>query len=317
MKILLIKPSSLGDVVQSLPVLCNLRRHFPKAQIDWLVFKPYGDLLEDHLDIDHILSIRKPRLSLQLWKEDLLPLKAWFQKTSYDVTIDLQGLLRSGILTMLSGAKRKIGLASAREGAQLFYNETVQDTATQAALRYLQVLDHLKIPYDPLLFHLEVGVPLPPLLEGVKDYFVFHPYTRWKTKLWPWRHYQKLARSLAPQPCVLVGNGPYFPCEGENVIDLRQGLDLRTTMSVLKNAQGVVSTDSGPAHLAAALGVRTISLFGATDPLKTAPIGREAYFIQGKVPCAPCLKRVCQNHIQMACMKEISISNIMHELLLK
>jgi lipopolysaccharide heptosyltransferase I len=316
MKILIIKPSSLGDVVQSLPVLCNLRHHYPDAQIDWIVFKPYGDLLQDHPDIDHILSIRKPRFSWKIWNEDLLPLRKWLQKTSYDLVIDLQGLLRSGILTSFANSKRKIGLASAREGARFFYDEVVADTSTQAASRYLQVLDHLKIPYDPLLFRLETTASLPSGLEGREDYIVFHPYTRWETKLWAWRHYPSLAHQLAPRPCVLVGNGPWFPCEVENVIDLRQKLDLRTTMAVLKGAKAVVSTDSGPAHLAAALGVKTITLFGATDPRKTAPVGIDSAFLQGKPSCAPCLKRVCFNPIPMACMKEISVSNVVDELLL-
>ena len=311
MKILIIKPSSLGDVVQSLPVLCNLRRHYPEAQIDWLVFSPYGELLEGHPDIDHVLSIQKPKLSWSLIKADLLPLRQWFQETRYDLSIDLQGLLRSGIMTVMAGAKRKIGLASAREGASFFYDETVQDTSTHAAARYLQVLDYLKIPYDPHLFRLETLSTLPVELQEKSSYVVFHPYTRWKTKLWPWRNYQKIAQKIAPEPCVLIGNGPWFPCEGENIIDLRGRLDLKKTMKVLQGARTVLSTDSGPGHLSAALGTETISLFGATDLQKTAPVGIKTATLFSAISCSPCLKRTCKNRIPMLCMKEISVFNVL------
>ncbi len=317
MKILLIKPSSLGDVVQALPVLCHLRRHYPEAQIDWLVFSPYGELLEGHPDIDHILSIQKPQLSWSLGGEDLLPLWRWFRENKYDMSIDLQGLFRSGALTWLAGAKRKIGLASAREGARFFYNEVVQDSAVHAAARYLQVLDHLKIVYDPLLFRLQTSVELPNVLQHCSSYLVFHPYTRWKSKLWPWRNYEELARKLLPEPCVFIGNGPWFPCEGENVIDLRGQLDLKQSMKVLKESRLVLSTDSGPAHLAAALGVRTISLFGATDPRKTAPVGEKVEVIQSSVACSPCLKRECYQAISMACMKEITTLKVLDRIFLK
>ncbi len=314
MKILLIKPSSLGDVIQTLPLLCNLRRHYPEAQIDWLLFSPYGELLEGHPDIDHILSIRKPQFSWLQVKEDLLPLRQWFRENSYDLSIDLQGLLRSGILTWLAGAKRKIGLASAREGASFFYDESVPDQATHAAARYLQVLDYLKIPYDPLLFRLEPSVELPEVLRSCSSYVVFHPYTRWKTKLWPWRNYQKLAQKLAPEPCVLIGNGPWFPCEGGNIIDLREQLDLKKSLKVLKESRLVLSTDSGPAHLAAALGVKTVSLFGATDSEKTAPVGLNSQILRSELSCSPCLKRVCFHSIPMACMKEISILKVFNQI---
>lgn len=314
MKILIIKPSSLGDVIQALPVLTNLKAHDPSAEIHWLVFQPYREILEDHPDLDHLLSIERPRISWKSWSQDLLPLRRWFQKNPYDLVIDLQGLFRSGVLTSWTKSTRKIGLASAREGASRFYNEIVQDTASQASRRYLQVLDDLKIPYDPLLFRLASSADLPQALCDHSSYIVFHPYSRWKTKLWPWRHYTELARALAPLPCVMVGNGEWFPFDCENGIDLRNQLSLKVLMKVLGGAKVVLSTDSGPGHLAAALGVPTISLFGATDPLKTAPVGSKTLILQSKVSCAPCLRRECYHAEEMACMKEIRLADVLNKI---
>lgn len=314
MKILIIKPSSLGDIVQALPVLTNLRIAFPEAEIHWLVFQAYRELLEDHPDLDQVLSLDRPRISWKSVSQDLLPLRRWLKKNPYDWVIDLQGLFRSGLLTSWTDSQRKIGLASAREGSKFFYTELVDDHASQAAMRYLQVLDHLKVPYNPHLFHLTISHSLPEKIASLKDFVVFHPYSRWETKLWPWRNYSRLARQLSPFPCVFVGNGPWFPIEGENVIDLREQLTLKSLIKTLENAQVVLSTDSGPGHLAAALGVPTLSLFGATDPQKTAPVGKNTDFLTSKTPCSPCMKRSCLSHENMACMKKISVESVFEKI---
>lgn len=293
-------------------MLTGLRRKWPDAQIDWLVFEEYRPLLENHPALSHLISL--PRLRLKTWKSFFAQSRS-LALVGYDLTLDLQGLFRSGILTRLSGASRRIGLSSAREGSWIFYNERIHDTATAAAERYLQALDYLEIARAPHDFQIPSPNPLPSSLQA-GTYYVFHPYTRWRTKLWPYRNYQSLAQALSSTPCVLVGNGPWFPCESSNVIDFRNQLSIGTLKSVLAQARAVISTDSGPAHLAAALKAPTLVLFGATDPQKTAPVGSSVSILNSNLPCAPCLRRECLHTTPMQCMKDIKISNILDKLVL-
>jgi ADP-heptose:LPS heptosyltransferase len=150
------------------------------------------------------------------------------------------------------------------------------------------------------------------LLVKEKPYFVLHPYSRWTTKLWPWRNYIQLIESMPEAQFVVVGNGPWFPIgtasiTSKNVLDLREKLTLPQLISVLAHARAIVSTDSGPAHLAAALNRPTLVLFGPTDPQKTRPVGGAVTVITHPLPCAPCLKRYCRRDLPMECMSGIAV----------
>jgi heptosyltransferase-1 len=310
MKILIIKPSSLGDIVQALPVACSLKKHWPEARMDWLVFDAFAPLLEGHKALDRALVFPKKQFfHPSHWAKSRSWMRA-LRDSRYDLVIDLQGLARSGFLTWMTGAPRRIGLKSAREGAGLAYTETVSDTATAAAERYLAVLRHLEVPALPLEFGLHVPkMEIPPLVPGT--YWVLHPYSRWETKLWPWSRYEPVVRAFSEMPAVVVGQGPWFPLREGPVVDLRNRLDLRQLMVVLQGARVVLSTDSGPAHLAAALEVPTLALFGATDWKKTGPVGKKVKIQASAVFCAPCLKRHCPRwEAPMDCLKSISADDV-------
>ena len=173
----------------------------------------------------------------------------------YDMTIDLQGLFRSALMTWAAASPRRLGLLSAREGSRAAYNEFIADTAISAAERYLTCLEHLEIPVKPLDFQLTARQPLPEALNEFGPYIVLHPYSRWRTKLWPWRYYQELVSSMPERKFVLVGEGPWFPLEAPGqIVDLRGKLGIGQLVTVLDRARAVLSTDSGPAHIAGALG---------------------------------------------------------------
>ena len=320
-KILIVKPSSLGDIVQALPVATGLRRYWPETEMEihWLTFDAYEPLLRGHRAIDKLQILSKSDFRLTRWPR----LWRWIKRLraeKYDIVLDLQGLLRSGLLTWLTGAPIRLGLATAREGSTLFYTETILEPPPPAQEKYLEFLRHLGIRPDPYDFGLE---PPPLAAAGItnpslepKRYVVLHPYSRWRTKLWPWRYYQEVAAALPDVCFVLVGEGPWFPlfAPDANVIDLRGRLSLPQLMAVLRDAAAVVSTDSGPAHLAAALGAPTLTLFGATDWQKTRPIGRQATVERYPVPCSPCLKRICPQKIPMVCMSEITPAHVLRYL---
>ena len=310
-KILIIKPSALGDIVQALPVLTGLKRRWPDAQIDWIVNDSLRDILEGHPCLRQ--TVLYPR---QRWTSPARLPEIWrwgrrLREEKYDITIDLQGLLRSALMTWAANSPRRLGLLSAREGARAFYNEFIADTALSAAERYLTCLEHLEIPVRPLDFQLAARVPLPGALEGHAPYIVLHPYSKWRTKLWPWRYYQELVDSMPGHRFVVVGEGPWFPVEAVGrLVDLRGKLSLGALVTVLDRAQAVLSTDSGPAHIAGALGRAVLVLFGATDWRKTKPSGARVRIHNHALFCSPCLKRTCWRDTPVECMSLLTPEKI-------
>jgi len=204
-------------------------------------------------------------------------------------------------MTWAARSPRRIGLQSAREGARTFYNEVVADNALSAAERYLTCLEHLGIAPQPHDFQLAAHALRPAGLE--QPYLALHPYSRWRTKLWPYRHFQDLVDAMPDQRFVVVGEGPWFPIQAPGrLVDLRGKLSISQLVAVLHDAQAVLSTDSGPAHIAAALGRPTLVLFGATDWRRTKPAGRQVLIHTAGLFCSPCLKRQCWRDSQIECM---------------
>ncbi|PTY00915.1 ADP-heptose--LPS heptosyltransferase [Verrucomicrobia bacterium LW23] len=318
-RILIVKPSALGDVVQALPVLTGLKRRWPAARIDWVVNDNLAGILEGHPCLDDVLLYRRKRWTRLSAAGEMRDFARRIAAARYDIVLDLQGLARSGLMTWLTGSPRRIGLRSAREGSRLAYTEIIDDTKeANASRRYLLALQHLGIadcqPHD---FGLTATVALSPPVQRALDaaaaaaaqrqgpcssLIVIHPYSQWRTKLWPWRHVQQLVDLAPAQPFAIVGEGPWFPIHGPHVADVRGCLSLRELIAVLARADAVLSTDSGPAHLAAALGRPTLALFGATDWRKTRPAGAKVAVMTHDVFCSPCLKRHCRNSVPMACM---------------
>jgi heptosyltransferase-1 len=303
MKILIIKPSALGDIVQALPVLTGMKRRWPAAKIDWVVNDSLRGILEGHPCLNRTVLYPRKRWTTPWRIPEMWRWARALREERYDITLDLQGLMRSGLMTWASGSPRRIGLQSAREGARWAYTEVVADTAISAAERYLTCLEYLGIPVQPLDFQLEPRTPPPQELAGFGPYIALHPYSRWRTKLWPWRYYQELVDAMPEQRFVMVGEGSWFPIEAPGrLVDLRGRLSLGSLVTVLHGAKAVLSTDSGPAHIASALGRPTLVLFGATDWRKTKPSGAQVLIETKALFCSPCLKRTCWRDTPVECM---------------
>jgi heptosyltransferase I len=311
LKILIIKPSALGDIVQALPVLTGLKRRWPDAQIDWIVNDSLREILEGHPCLNKTILYPRRRWNSPSRLPEMWRWGRRLRETKYDITIDLQGLMRSALMTWAAASPRRLGLLSAREGSRAAYNEFIADTALSAAERYLTCLEHLEIPARPLDFQLTARAPLPDSLRDLGPYIALHPYTKWRTKLWPWRHYQDLVDSMPDQRFAVVGEGPWFPLEAPGrLVDLRGQLSLSTLVTVLDRAHSVLSTDSGPAHIAGALGRPVLVLFGATDWRKTKPSGSHVRIHTHALFCSPCLKRVCWRDTPVECMSLLTPQKI-------
>jgi heptosyltransferase-1 len=319
-KILIIKPSSLGDVVHSLPFLNAIRTCFPKAEIHWVIAKGLEGLLEGHPMVNKLWIINK-----DAWKKiknvkgtisEFNVLFKELKKEKFDLVVDLQGLLRSGVLTAATGAPVKVGFKEAREGSKIFYTHKVEGGRDIYAVdRYLKIADFLgcditdiRFPF-PLHFKSSIitNYSLP------EDYAVIVPGARWKTKVWPSKKFGKLSSKL-PIMTVIVGSKTDIDIANEiaalskgKAISLAGKTDLKELIEVIRNARFMVSNDSGPMHIAAALGIPVFAIFGPTDPLRTGPYGKGHTVIREDIPCAPCFKRTCND---VRCMNSLSVEKV-------
>jgi heptosyltransferase-1 len=335
-RILIIKPSSLGDVVHALPVLAALRAAYPDAYIAWLVGTAFVDLLEplagrtahsgplphgrgsDRL-LDEVIPFDRHRYG-KMWWNPVASLDFWkfvyrIRKRRFDLIVDLQGLIRSGLLSWFSGAKQRIGFADAREGAWLFYTQRVRcpDAAEHAVERNLCVARtlglHVAEPKFPLEVRDQERADARAMLAAATDgrlperFTAILPGARWPSKIWPAERFAELIDWLERPPahrCVLLG----APSDRETAAEIRRlcnsrPIDLvgRTTLrqltALLSLAEHVYCGDSGPMHVAAALARQLTALFGPTNPRKTGPYSPHARIVTNPVPCAPCYRRVC------------------------
>ena len=309
MRILIIKPSSLGDVVHALPTVNLIRRKYPQAHISWLVNDTLTSLLQRCPIIDEIIPFERRRFGSLTQLPHFRNFLAMLKGRHFDIAIDLQGLLRSGIISWATRAPRRIGLSDAREGARFFYNEIVRVPRAHAVDRYLLAAQHLGCDSTPVEFPL--GVSRSVTSEGLIG---VNPSARWATKLWGNDKFAELIRRLPSERVVLTGSA----AEREQIDKIAQGrrnltgqTDLFQLAELYRRCQVVVTNDSGPMHLAAAVGTPVVAIFGPTDPALTGPYGDRHVVLRAGVLCSPCFKDSCANKVHMECMKLITVEQVL------
>ena len=301
-EILVIKPSSLGDIVHTLPGVALLRQAFPQARIRWLVNTEWAPLLAGNPHIDEVIEFprrdfRGVRGAMRIgpWARRLR------ERAGADLILDYQGLLRSALVAKLCrGEKtRVIGLSDAREGARYFYDEAVDVAGLDHAVdRYLAlttfVTGHGEIPSAPpphpqpsfsgapFHFHLPMSFPLPqgeapPGFEPATRYIVLHPFSRGAGKSLSAEQIGEFCHALHGNPIVIVGRSETVLPEFEGVVNLLNKTTLPQLIWFLRLARYVVSVDSGPMHIAAALTPRLVSIHTWSDPRKVGPYEPEAW----------------------------------------
>lgn len=314
-KILVVKPSSLGDVVHSLPFLSALNRRFRDAEIHWAVARGLEGLLEGHPMLTKLWVMdkdrwKKPSRTLSTLRE-MLSLARGLRAERFGLAVDLQGLLRSGLITAASGAAVRVGFAEAREGSRLFYTHRVRGgREVHAVDRYLRVAGYLGCDTGLVDF----PVLADPYPVPVEEYAVLAAGARWETKKWPAEKFGELAARLPVQSVVAGGLADSSLAEtivslsGGRAVSLAGKTTLRELAGVIKGARFMVSNDTGPMHIAAALGVPVFALFGPTSPARTGPYGHMHRIIGTDLPCAPCYKRYCK---EPKCMEGITVEKVL------
>lgn len=324
MKILVLKPSSLGDIIHALPTVRILRRAFPQADIAWLVNDNLAPLLEGSPVLNRVIPFARRRFGALRGAQGLAPFLADLRRQRFDWAIDLQCLLRSSLLALASGARRRTGLSDGREGSRAFYTETILLPAepTHAVDRYLMLPRQLGLEVDRVEF------PLAPDPRGPsaprEKLIVINPGARWPAKRWPAERFSALLDALAAgwpdHRLILIGGGDERPL-GEAIaagahaqVELLTG---RTTLpeltALMRRARLMISNDSGPMHLAVAVGTPVVAFFGPTDPRLTGPYpfgGTNHIVLRGALDCAPCFKPNCKDAPQLECMARIEVEQV-------
>lgn len=324
-KILIIKPSSLGDIVHSLPTLKAVRHLFPKAFISWLVKEEWAGILAGNPYLDEILSFP---FTLKGMPQIIRSVR----ERQFDLVLDLQGLLRSSMLGLISGAPIRIGYDNAREGAKIFYTERIKVPSVEihAVDRYLLSVGIDRFVPSASDFYIGFDQADTEYVRGMlnrdttanKPLIAINPLARWRTKLWPLERFGLLADFLTDQldaRVVLIGDdmdrigggGPISSTKGKT-IDMRGKTSLKQLAALLKEVDLLITNDSGPMHIAAALGTPVVAIFGPTDPKRTGPYGDMHRVIRGDMECSPCFKKRC-NKEKHLCMDAISVEMLLEE----
>lgn len=316
-RVCLIKPSALGDIVHALPALSTLRTLWPDAQLAWVVNRGLRGLLDGHPALDEVIPYERQGLALPAFVAFLRGLR----RRRFDLTIDLQGLLRSGLMTAATGAPVRLGPRDAREGAALAYTHTYNAprATTHAVDRYLHAVG---------LFGADVSRPrfVVAMAEADREWardalahvpaprLVLNVGARWETKRWPPRQFAEVARRAARERgagLVAVGapeDRPLVEALREalapiSVLDLCARTTLPQLAALAAESDVFLSNDTGPLHLAAAAGARVVGIYTCTSPELTGPYGLRAATVRSGVWCAPSYVRSCA---RLECMSELS-----------
>jgi heptosyltransferase-1 len=311
MRVLIVKTSSMGDVIHTLPALTDAGKAIPTISFDWIVEENFSEVPSWHPLVKQIIPV-----ALRRWRKTIFTKKTWqewfgfrqsLRATQYDLVIDAQGLLKSAFLSLNARGKRcGFDFHSARDPfAAFFYRQRFSTAKVKEQHAVMRVRN---------LFSQALGYPLPTTTpdygidrrrfqqeNSLEKYLVFLHGTTWKTKHWPEKYWIELAKLASEQGFVIKlpwGNVSEqdralriaATCKRVEVLP-RQ--DLIGIAKVLANAHAVVAVDTGLGHLSAALNVPTVSLYSSTNPILTGALGQSQKHLTVNFPCAPCLSRDC------------------------
>ena len=321
-KILIVLHGSIGDVTRALPLAPLLRRGFPRASLAWSVEPAAYPLLQGNPAIDEIILFDRRQ-----WWRTFGPFLAAIRAGKFDLVLDLQRHLKSGIVSWASGAPQRLGFhpADSKEGNGFFNNLHLDRFGDGIAKldHYLKFADYLGISRAPLEWTFALTADDEAAVERLlapvaRAFAVLFVGARWRSKQWFPRQIAECAMRLQSEHAldvILLGGNQDRKLSDEamagadgRVLNLVGLTTLREAVGIIQRAKIAVGPDTGLMHIAAAVGTPVISLWGATDPERTGPFGFADLVIRGQAPCAPCDKKDCS--IGRICMQSITINAI-------
>jgi heptosyltransferase-1 len=321
-RIAVIKPSALGDVIHSMPVLGALRHKFPDAHIAWVVNRAYQPLLDGHPALSETIAFDRGAINGG-WRQAArasLVLARELRRRRFDLVFDLQGLARSAVMTLATGAPRRVGLSTSREGAYLAYTDVVpvpKPDERHAIDHNWCVAEALGVGHLPKRF----DIPVRPesrawALQQMKDlprpWLAFGVGARWVTKRWPPDSFAELARRAHDRfggTAFFVGAPDEAPLAKQVIAQLRGPwrdfvgtTNLQQLAGLLEAADVMVSNDTGPLHLAVALGRPCVAPYTCTQVRRHGPYG-QAGAVETGVWCKGSYVRTCD---RLECMTDLT-----------
>lgn len=324
MKVFILKPSSLGDVVQALPVLRLIKLQHPTSEIFWWIDAGLAPLLARDPDLTGVIPFDR-----HCWKSPLRWAELWdcvraIREHRFDWVIDLQSLMRSGLMAWLANGKLTIGLDDAREGARGFYDAIVPRPSyhTHAVDWYLAALPPLGVPvhwnFTWLPEHKDTAhIVREKWRSDSGRWIALQPGARWLNKRWPVEYFAELVKKLRNRFddvrfVILGGSADHdlgrhiFKTDPERCLDLTGRTTLTEMVEWTRLCELMVTNDTGPMHVAAALGKPVVAMFGPTEPRRTGPYGQVDQVLQHKLPCVPCMKDSCSYHQPLECLRALT-----------
>ena len=321
--ILIILMGSLGDVARGLCLVSHIKNHLPGSKVSWLIEKRRADMVGFHSRLDEVIVFDRFRGPAGVWN-----LYHSLRREHYDIALDLQRIFKSGFFSLLSGAKRRIGFhrRNTKELNWLFNNEHIPYFSEDRSKldHYLKFTEYLGLPeVDTVDFGfdaLDVERTVPPQVAEIQNSFIAVVMgSSWDSKDWNFDGYHNFVQYIIANQkrhVVLLGGNSQRnlaarlvdKLNSSKVINLT-GNSLLEMTAILKAAAAAVGPDSGPGHLAAAVGTPYVTLFGPTPADRHVPYGCEHLIVQSDLSCAPCYKKQCPDR-NKECMANIDASQV-------
>ena len=311
MRVLIVKVSSLGDIIHTLPAVTDAKYAHKNLVFDWVVEENFVEVPSWHPAVENVIPI-----AIRRWRRNIVKtylnhefrsFKRSLQGVHYDLVIDAQGLIKSGMISRLSKGLT-IGLSNRtiREPmATLFYNKVYSVPWTEHAVDRIRHLFARALSYEYDKDHIDYGIDVSRITGKVefsdKKSVVFLHGTTWDTKHWPeyyWRHLAHIATKAGYRVYLRWGNSierqraNFIGLDNDNVVVLDKQ-SLSGLASHIQQSQGVIAVDTGLGHMAAALEKPAVSLYGPTDPGLSGTFGRNQLHLNSNLNCAPCVRKIC------------------------
>jgi heptosyltransferase I len=332
-KILILKPSSLGDIIHAMPVLRLLKRHLPESAIYWWISSTFAPMLEGDPDLAGMFPFERTRWAHPRYWPELFQSIRRLRTERFDWVIDLQGLARSGAAAWLAHGRWTVGVDDPREGASLFYDRAVPRPSprTHAVDWYLATLRSLGVPvHGPFTWLPErpetrAAVQAKWNTNGSR-WLIINPGARWLNKRWPAQHFARVVaevtRRMPEMRFAILGGAAdrdlgaaIAQVRPDRCVDLTGQTSLAEMVEWIRLAEAIVTNDTGPMHVAAALGTPMVALFGPTNPHRTGPYRRLEDVVQLSLDCVPCMKAICRASRPLACLQDLEPSLVVDRVL--
>ncbi|MDD5454612.1 MAG: lipopolysaccharide heptosyltransferase II [Candidatus Ratteibacteria bacterium] len=324
-RMLILKPSAMGDIVHTLPLLVSLKKSFPNRYIAWGVKEKFADLLTKNPYLDELI----------IWKErGFWRFAKDIRDRGFDIVLDLQGLFRTGLVAYLSKAPQRWGFLKeeTKENQLFFLNIRVPTPSENIVEKYLDFAEHLQAEriiefpiaekdyakeYIAQFFQRTDISPDDKLIGLIQN-------TGWQNKTWKAERFAQLGRLINTKKnwkvMLIWGIGEAEKAKAQKINEMAAGklliapaTTIAQLVSLLKRCSMVIGGDTGPLHLATALGLPVIGLYGPTPPSRNGPYSEKSEVVYHNLPCSPCWKRMCISK-NNTCMDSIQVDEVMQKI---